>query len=173
MVPQSSCHKTTAHTVKGGRGGWNSMVPSPPPRPSPDASSIPAPSVPKENSPCLENVTGGTGPSPEYRVLSARTVASRRRTLRPGVNHSPPSGVLRGWGGLSPSQRPLETSTFFYGRYKGYFLIHAPAGFPPPSLQRGLWPRERLGITALCTSSGLGSEEAKRDGLFPKGRGWW
>lgn len=148
------------------------MVPSPPPRPSPDASSIPAPSVPKENSPCLENVTGGTGPSPRCWVLPARTVASHRHTLHRRVNHSPPAGVLRGQGGLSPSQRPLETSTFFYGCHKGYILIFTPAGFPP-SLQRGLWPGEHLGIAALCTSSGLGRGEAKREGLFPRGRGWW
>jgi len=29
MVPRPSCHKTTAHTVKGGRGGWNLTVPLP------------------------------------------------------------------------------------------------------------------------------------------------
>lgn len=160
------------------------MVPSPPPRPSPDASSIPAPSVPKENSPCLENVTGGTGPSPGYRVLSVRTVASRRRTLRPGVNHSPPSGVLRGWGGLSPSQRPLETSTFFYGRYKGYFLIHAPAGFPPllcsgvfgpgsawASLlyaPRLVWGARRLNGTAFFPREGDGGSQRLCEGAW-----WW
>lgn len=102
-------------------------------------------------------------------LLPTGTVASRWCTLHCGVNHSLPSGVLEGWGGLSPSQRPLGISTFFYVCHKGYFLICVPAGFHPSQLQ-GLQSGEHLGITAFCASSGLGS--GKAHGMaFSQGKG--
>lgn len=116
--------------------------------------------------------------------LPGRTVTSHRRTLHHGVNHSPPSGVLRVQGGLSPSQRPLETLSFFYGCHKGYLLICTPAGLPPlcsgvcgprstwASLlfaPRLVWEARRL--NGMAFSQGMGMVGPNRSSK-ERGAGW-
>lgn len=72
-----------------------------------------------------------------------------------------PQGYSRMGGGLSPSQRPLETSTLFYGYHKSYFLICTPAG----SLVWGV-----LGHHCFLHLISFGVEEADGGGFFPKRR---
>lgn len=141
-------------------GGIECSPPSLLPRPSPDASSIPCPLVPRENSMCLKMLLG------RLNLLPAGTVASQWRTLHCGVNHSLPSGVPQGWGRLSPSLRPLGISTFIYGCHKGYFLICNLADSPLAAAGSLVWGA--LGHHCFLCLIWFGKWEGSQDGFFPR-----